>query len=154
MIIIKKLHNLIKKRQGFVLVDAMIAVLVLAIGLAALATVFTHGTGIMNKSTDAERAVHIASAQIDKVKAQDKKLTNTELAEYVTSINSTATDKTVKVDNITYTTELTLRDCLDSASTTGDQYIYPLDVQVTWTNPVTQKKEMIVLSTYMTIKNS
>jgi Tfp pilus assembly protein PilV len=55
MIIIKKLHNLIKKRQGFVLVDAMIAVLVLAIGLAALATVFTHGIGVMTKSTGAEK---------------------------------------------------------------------------------------------------
>jgi Tfp pilus assembly protein PilV len=70
MIIIHKLHNLIKKRQGFVLVDAMVGVLVLAIGLAALAMLFTHGIGVMTKSTAAEKAVQLASAQIEKVKVK------------------------------------------------------------------------------------
>lgn len=37
-----------KNKQGFLLVDAMIGVLVVAIGLAALAALYTYGIGVMD----------------------------------------------------------------------------------------------------------
>ncbi len=133
------------------MVDAMVAVLVLAIGLAALAALYTRGTGVFFGATNSQRAVQIATTQLDKVKFQDQKLsTISDLSTYIENINKTPTDSSVTIDNITYKTSIVLGDCLNSGSTTGDQYIYPVYAKVTWTNSGNQS-ETIVLSTYITL---
>ena len=43
----KGIQQFRKNKQGFLLVDAMIGVLVVAIGLAALAALYTYGIGVM-----------------------------------------------------------------------------------------------------------
>ena len=60
-----------KNKQGFLLVDAMIGVLVVAIGLAALAALYTYGIGVMVSADRQEKAVQIASEKIELLKAAD-----------------------------------------------------------------------------------
>ena len=45
-----------KNKQRFLLVDAMIGVLVVAIGLAALAALYTYGIGVMVSADRQEKA--------------------------------------------------------------------------------------------------
>ena len=60
-----------KNKQGFLLVDAMIGVLVVAIGLAALAALYTYGIGVMVSADRQEKAVQIAAEKIELLKAAD-----------------------------------------------------------------------------------
>ena len=48
-----------KNKQGFLLVDAMIGVLVLVIGLAALAVLYMQGTDVSVKSDKMQAAVQV-----------------------------------------------------------------------------------------------
>jgi len=156
--ILNKFRNCIKENKGFVMVDAMVAVLVLAIGLAALAYLYTNGAGISVKASTRDKAVHIAAAQIEKVKLQDKNMSYSDLANYVDGINSSTTDKEVQPNdnNESYTVKLTLgsKNLQDLGSTglEGDQYIYPLTATVTWKNGTNTETQDI--TTYVTITKS
>lgn len=55
------IQQLRKNKQGFLLVDAIIGVLVVAIGLAALAALYTYGIGVMVSDDRQEKAVQIAA---------------------------------------------------------------------------------------------
>lgn len=75
-----------KNKQGFLLVDAMIGVLVVAIGLAALAALYTYGIGVMVSADRQEKAVQIASEKIELLKAADGH-SSSDIREIVESIN-------------------------------------------------------------------
>ena len=49
------MQQLRTNKQGFLLVDAIIGVLVVAIGLAALAALYTYGIGVMVSETDRKK---------------------------------------------------------------------------------------------------
>ena len=55
------MQQLRPNKQGFLLVDAIIGVLVVAIGLAALAALYTYGIGVMVSADRQEKAVQIAA---------------------------------------------------------------------------------------------
>lgn len=55
------IQQLRKNKQGFLLVDAIIGVLVVAIGLVALAALYTYGIGVMVSADRQEKAVQIAA---------------------------------------------------------------------------------------------
>jgi Tfp pilus assembly protein PilV len=74
-----KLRNFIKEKKGFVLVDSMVAVLILAIGLAALAFLYTNGTGTLHKSDTREKAVQIAADWVEVIKTWSASNNNSSL---------------------------------------------------------------------------
>ena len=59
------MQQLRTNKQGFLLVDAIIGVLVVAIGLAALAALYTYGIGVMVSADRQEKAVQIAAEKIE-----------------------------------------------------------------------------------------
>ena len=65
------MQQLRTNKQGFLLVDAIIGVLVVAIGLAALAALYTYGIGVMVSADRQEKAVQIAAEKIELLKAAD-----------------------------------------------------------------------------------
>ena len=89
-----------KNKQGFLLVDAMIGVLVVAIGLAALAALYTYGIGVMVSADRQEKAVQIASEKIELLKAADGH-SSSDIREIVEYINKEG-NNTVTQDGIEY----------------------------------------------------
>ena len=85
--ILNKFRNGIKENKGFVLVYSMVAVLILAIGLAALAFLYTNGIGTLHKSDTREKAVQIAADWAEVIKTyadtNSKTLTYDDLVSYV-----------------------------------------------------------------------
>lgn len=83
----KSLYKLLKAKQGFFLVDSMVSVLVLAIGLAALAALFTQGIAYMHKAATREKAVQVAAERLELLKTLDGK-TVAELDDMIATLNS------------------------------------------------------------------
>lgn len=62
-----------KNKQGFLLVDSVIGVLILAIGLAALAALYMQGTNVGVKSDKLQAAVQVAGQEMERLKKADGK---------------------------------------------------------------------------------
>ena len=78
----------------------MIGVLVVAIGLAALAALYTYGIGVMVSADRQEKAVQIASEKIELLKAADGH-SSSDIREIVEYINKEG-NNTVTQDGIEY----------------------------------------------------
>ena len=151
----KALYKLLKAKQGFVLVDSMVSVLVLAIGLAALAALFTQGIAYMHKSATREKAVQVAAERLELLKTADGK-TVAELDDMIATLNSNgknvvqpdkATTPNEKFTaNIVRSGNLTRLSTGTASTITADQYVYPVSVTVAWTSPA---QESFVMSTYV-----
>ena len=167
--ILNKFRNSIKENKGFVLVDSMVAVLILAIGLAALAFLYTHGTQILHNSNTQQKAIQVAAERLELLKVVNSTATATESKDKTRSqintiINTANNNSTVSYEGETYTatikpTILTDSDSLQALSTTtsvkrnGEEFIYPVSVEVTWNaNDATGTK--ITLSTYVTVASN
>ena len=150
-----KLKKFIKNRKGFLLVDSMVAVLILAIGLAALAFLYTNGIGTLHKASTREKAVQVAAERVELLKAKEGVTVNiSDLTALETKANG---QNTVTLDGETYTTHLTVDTTNIKSGTsatnvrTGDEYLFPVTVTVTWKNPDTQT---ITLKSYVVAKSS
>jgi Tfp pilus assembly protein PilV len=149
----------IKERKGFILVDAMVAVLILAIGLAALALLYTGGIGTLHKSSTREKAVQVAADRIEVIKGYAAKnsatLTYTNLKNFINNdLNSTThTNVTTTTDSETYTVKGTISDKLDKLDgwLTGDDFLVPVTVEVTWNSPEPQSCK---LTTYIALASN
>ena len=137
-----------KNKQGFLLVDAMIGVLVVAIGLAALAALYTYGIGVMVSADRQEKAVQIAAEKIELLKAADGH-SSSDIKEIVEYINKNENNKFQ--DGIKY--QITASGGSNSLGTayTGDETLYPVTVKVEWTDP---RKQELELQTYIRIKGA
>lgn len=60
-----------KSRQGFMLVDGLIAVLIVAIGLASLAFMYTHGIKTRVGGERRQAAVQLAGQEMERLKKFD-----------------------------------------------------------------------------------
>ena len=153
--ILNKFRNCIKENKGFVLVDSMVAVLILAIGLAALALLYTGGIGTMHKGNTREKVVQIAADRIEVLKALDGKDSYSALQTFVTNELNSNTNKnvTTTTDAEQFTVSGTLGEALSDAKTgrTGDDYVVPVTVTVTWKSPETQTCTLV---TYVTVTGS
>ena len=58
-------------KRGFMLVDGMVAVLIVAIGLVALALTFTKATGVSIMSSDKTKATYLAKESLEYFKKYD-----------------------------------------------------------------------------------
>ena len=139
-----------KNKQGFLLVDAMIGVLVVAIGLAALAALYTYGIGVMVSADRQEKAVQIASEKIELLKAADGH-SSSDIEDLM--MDNIGTDpekaKSVEIDDIKFYFWGTGRFLQDNNST-GVNQLYYVKVFVKWSDPRIQR---ISLETYIRTKD-
>lgn len=139
-----------KNKQGFLLVDAMIGVLVVAIGLAALAALYTYGIGVMVSADRQEKAVQIASEKIELLKAADGH-SSSDIEDIM--MDNIGTDpekaKSVEIDDIKFYFWGTGRFLQDNNST-GVNQLYYVKVFVKWSDP---RIQTISLETYIRTKD-
>lgn len=142
-----------KNKQGFLLVDAMIGVLVVAIGLAALAALYTYGIGVMVSADRQEKAVQIASEKIELLKAADGH-SSSDIREIVEYINVEYINKegnnTVTQDGIEYQINARGGDGSLGNNYPGESELYLVRVEVKWTDP---KPQVLDLQTYIRTKD-
>lgn len=145
--------------------DSIVGVLVLAIGLAALAVLYTQGTKLLHKSSTREKAVQVAAGRLEMLKAADGKKVK-DLEDVITYLNS---NTTVVPDSKTNSTEdsneiftATVSPVASSlvslynnnsgiSSVVTDKYVYKVTVKVDWTSP---ENESIEMSTYVTTSDT
>lgn len=141
------IKQLRKNKQGFLLVDAMIGVLVVAIGLAALAALYTYGIGVMVSADRQEKAVQIAAEKIELLKAADGH-SSSDIREIVEYINKEG-NNTVIQDGIEY--QISAEGGAKSLGNSypGDEILYPVRVEVKWND---QKLQVMELQTYIKVK--
>ena len=139
-----------KNKQGFLLVDAMIGVLVVAIGLAALAALYTYGIGVMVSADRQEKAVQIASEKIELLKAADGH-SSSDIEDLMMDNIGTAPEKakSVEIDDIKFYFWGTGRFLQDNNST-GVNQLYYVKVFVKWSDP---RIQTISLETYIRTKD-
>ena len=139
-----------KNKQGFLLVDAMIGGLVVAIGLAALAALYTYGIGVMVSADRQEKAVQIASEKIELLKAADGH-SSSDIEDLM--MDNIGTDpekaKSVEIDDIKFYFWGTGRFLQDNNST-GVNQLYYVKVFVKWSDP---RIQTISLETYIRTKD-
>lgn len=139
-----------KNKQGFLLVNAMIGVLVVAIGLAALAALYTYGIGVMVSADRQEKAVQIASEKIELLKAADGH-SSSDIEDLM--MDNIGTDpekaKSVEIDDIKFYFWGTGRFLQDNNST-GVNQLYYVKVFVKWSDP---RIQTISLETYIRTKD-
>lgn len=139
-----------KNKQGFLLVDAMIGVLVVAIGLAALAALYTYGIGVMVSADRQEKAVQIASEKIELLKAADGH-SSSDIEDLM--MDNIGTDpekaKSVEIDDIKFYFWGTGR-FLQYNNSTGVNQLYYVKVFVKWSDP---RIQTISLETYIRTKD-
>ncbi|MHC1715251.1 MAG: hypothetical protein AB9858_06685 [Acidaminococcaceae bacterium] len=121
-----------KSRQGFMLVDGLIAVLIVAIGLVALAFMYTHGIKARVAGERRQAAVQIAGQGMEKLKKADGKTMDV-LQDLVDDIND---DDPIVVDvlgNYTVRSEIVQETEPTGANTT--QKLETVRVTVEWNDP-------------------
>lgn len=135
-----------KNKQGFLLVDAMIGVLVVAIGLAALAALYTYGIGVMVSADRQEKAVQIAAEKIELLKAADGH-SEAYIKLIAEHINSKENNK-ILLDNIEYSIRAAVGANLYDTNRNypGDDTIYPVKVTIAWSDP---RPQVLLLQTYI-----
>lgn len=125
----------------------MIGVLVVAIGLAALAALYTYGIGVMVSADRQEKAVQIAAEKIELLKAADGH-SSSDIREIVEYINKEG-NNTVIQDGIEY--QISAEGGAKSLGNSypGDEILYPVRVEVKWND---QKLQVMELQTYIKVK--
>ncbi|MDD4084729.1 MAG: hypothetical protein PHQ31_04225, partial [Acidaminococcaceae bacterium] len=88
--------NKLKDKHGFMLVDGMVAVLIVAIGLVALAFMYTQGIKTRVAAERRQAAVQMAGQGMEKLKKADSK-TLADLQDIVDNIND---DDPIVVDGL------------------------------------------------------
>ena len=157
-----KLKKFIKNRKGFLLVDGMVAVLVVAIGLAALAYLYTNGIGTMHKSDTREKAVQVAADWTEVIKQYETKrlktdkdaltstFTEADLSTYLDTTLPKDKSNAVKTttDNETFAIKSEILTTYGTNFKNNNAYLVPVKVTVTWNSPEAQSYSVI---TYVTI---
>lgn len=165
MIFMKQLR---KNKKGFLLVDSMIGVLILVIGLAALAVLYMQGTKVSIVSDKMQAAVQVAGQEMERLKKADgKSLDDAKdiIAQIATAGGSGSVnyndDKYVTMrgytpdtgsdkDKFEITTTLVETAVPGSSIEKGKYANYPVNVEVTWYDP---EKTTYTVYGFIIIKN-
>lgn len=140
------MQQLRTNKQGFLLVDAIIGVLVVAIGLAALAALYTYGIGVMVSADRQEKAVQIAAEKIELLKAADGHSV-VDLQQLVEHINNN--EKSLKIDDIIYDINANIEKSSLDSTYPGDSNLSLVRVEIKWTDP---RQQVLNLQTYIRTK--
>ena len=128
-------------RRGFMLVDGMVAVLIVAIGLVALAFMYTQGVNTRVAGERRQAAVQMAGQGMEKLKKADGK-TESDLQDIVNDIND---DDPIAVDVLgEYTVRSEIVQETEPTGTNTTQKLETVRVTVTWNDP--QAAEMTLES--------
>ena len=129
------------KRSGFMLVDGMVAVLIVAIGLVALAFMYTQGINTRVAGERRQAAVQMAGQGMEKLKKADGK-TESALQDIVNDMND---DDPIAVDVLgEYTVRSEIVQETEPTGTNTTQKLETVRVTVTWNDP--QAAEMTLES--------
>lgn len=140
------MQQLRTNKQGFLLVDAIIGVLVVAIGLAALAALYTYGIGVMVSADRQEKAVQIAAEKIELLKAADGHSV-VDLQQLVKHINDN--ENSLKIDKIAYDLNANIEKSSLDSTYPGDSNLSLVRVEIKWTDP---RQQVLNLQTYIRTK--
>lgn len=140
------MQQLRTNKQGFLLVDAIIGVLVVAIGLAALAALYTYGIGVMVSADRQEKAVQIAAEKIELLKAADGHSV-VDLQQLVKHINDN--ENSLKIDKIAYDINANIEKSSLDSTYPGDSNLSLVRVEIKWTDP---RQQVLNLQTYIRTK--
>ena len=131
----------ITDKRGFMLVDGMVAVLIVAIGLVALAFMYTQGVNTRVAGERRQAAVQMAGQGMEKLKKADGK-TESALQDIVNDIND---DDPIAVDVLgEYTVRSEIVQETEPTGTNTTQKLETVRVTVTWNDP--QAAEMTLES--------
>lgn len=145
--------KILKKNKGFLMVDAIIAVIIIAVALVAISYLYTQGTKASVMAGSSERALEIAAQRIEFLKkgAGVGYSDDSGLAALVAAANS---DKVVKLsgEDREYTTEssASLAQVSDTDNTNyGRNKLYKIAVTVSWKDP---GLESVRLESYIVVE--
>lgn len=108
------------KKSGFVFVDALMATVLLSIGIVALLAAYTQSTKVSIAATERQTALYLAQSELELLKQQYDGTSNT-VSAYIDTV--TTNNKTYKI-----TMNVSSRPSAISAYTK----IIPLTVTISW----------------------
>ena len=126
-------------RRGFMLVDGMVAVLIVAIGLVALALTFTKATGVSIMSSDKTKATYLAKESLEYFKKYDGG---------TTPVTQTMVDNDVKQTDFPAVTSGFSRTISASQPDNLNTKLRKLNVVVTWTDSNSGQQDSVTLNSY------
>ena len=135
-----------KRERGVLLVDALIGVVILAVGLVALMQLFIYGTKNRADADMRQKAVHIAAEGIEKMKNVEAG-TAVELGDYTTAADNIATEVKLTDKEVFYP-KVTLTQPLTDESVKGDGNIVLVESKIEWPK---DKSNSLTLYTYVTL---
>ena len=141
----------ITKQRGFLLVDSIVAVVVLAIGLVAIARLYMYGTDYRYRAANRQKAVQIAAEKIERLKASeatDDGITLDKLNEAIDDINQDNNGTVKLTDNETFTVKLDKATSLeDQTGVSSDAKVAVVKTTVSW--PLNKNDHSLELYSYM-----
>ena len=126
-------------KRGFMLVDGMVAVLIVAIGLVALALTFTKATGVSIMSSDKTKATYLAKESLEYFKKYDGG---------TTPVTQTMVDNDVKQTDFPAVTSGFSRTISASQPDNLNTKLRKLNVVVTWKDSNSGKDQSVILNSY------
>lgn len=135
-----------KNKSGFVLIDGIIAVLIVAIGLSALAYMYTHSTGARIAGERRQAAVQVAAQGMEILKKADGE-TFAMLKDLSEAMNSVPPKEMQGLGIYTLASEVDDANSIESDKAT-EQKLIPVKVTVTWDDP---NEAATVLESYIKV---
>ena len=146
-----RLKNIIagfKQQGGFLLVDSIAAVVILAIGLTAVGTLYMYGTDYRMRASNRQKAVQIAAERIERLKVDEAIENGTSLDDLQTTVNKINDDEVVLTDNETFKVKMSDPVSLeDKTNLSADAGLAIVETTVTW--PKDKNDHSITLYSYI-----
>lgn len=126
-------------KRGFMLVDGMVAVLIVAIGLVALALTFTKATGVSIMSSDKTKATYLAKESLEYFKKYDGS---------TIPVTQTIVDQALSNTDFPVATSGFSRTISASQPNNSNAKLRKLNVVVTWKDSNSGKDQSVILNSY------
>ena len=135
-----KFHfNKLKENQGFMLVDGMIAVLIVAIGLVAISLAFTKATGASIMSSDKTQATYLAKESLEYFKKYDGS---------ATPVTQAIVDQDIAKNDFPTVPGGFSRTISATQPNNANTKLRQLNVVVTWTDSNSGQTDNVTLNSY------
>ena len=126
-------------KRGFMLVDGMVAVLIVAIGLVALALTFTKATGVSIMSSDKTKATYLAKESLEYFKKYDGG---------IAPVTQTIVDQAVLNTDFPAVSSGFSRTISASQPSNTNAKLRKLNVVVTWIDSNSGEEQSVILNSY------
>lgn len=126
-------------RRGFMLVDGLIAVLIVAIGLVAIILTFTKATGVSIMSSDKTKATYLAKESLEYFKKYDGG---------IAPVTQTIVDQAIAKNDFPAVTSGFSRTISATQPNNSNTKLRKLNVVVTWTDSNSGEEQSVTLNSY------